>query len=83
MDLDVRLQISSVSRTSLLDQVVRDTQLLEKLHIMDYSLLLGIHFPAWGDDHWAPPHAPPVSLMLFSRSGPLTRCVYFVGVFRG
>ena len=35
-----------------------DCGLLERLGVMDYSLLLGVHFMRWGDEHWVPPGAP-------------------------
>eukprot|EP00884_Botryococcus_braunii_P003587 jgi/Botrbrau1/13229/Bobra.0199s0002.1 len=57
LDLDVRLEVAPAARAALLEQVARDTQLLEKLHIMDYSLLLGLHFPTWGNSNWVPPNS--------------------------
>jgi hypothetical protein len=32
-----------------------DTEFLEKLHVIDYSLLLGVHFLRWGESDWHPP----------------------------
>lgn len=75
LDLDVQVEVGGAQRAALLEQVARDTQLLEKLHIMDYSLLLGLHFPSWGASTWRP---PPVHLVCPSclpplRSGPRPR----------
>ena len=32
-----------------------DCELLERLKVMDYSLLLGVHYLNWGDGTWHPP----------------------------
>ena len=36
-------------------QLRRDLELLERLHVIDYSLLLGVHFQRWGNASWHPP----------------------------
>ncbi|OBZ86485.1 Phosphatidylinositol 4-phosphate 5-kinase its3 [Choanephora cucurbitarum] len=38
-----RLELGKIKRSLLLDQLHRDVELLAKLDIMDYSLLIGIH----------------------------------------
>jgi len=58
LDLDVRLALSARAHAALMAQLAADTALLQALHVMDYSLLLGLHFPRWGADRWRPPHAP-------------------------
>lgn len=60
LDVDVRLSISRRAHAALMAQLAADTQLLQALHVMDYSLLLGLHFPRWGADRWFPPHSPAV-----------------------
>ncbi|KAL4513256.1 hypothetical protein Ndes2437A_g09168 [Nannochloris sp. 'desiccata'] len=35
--------------------IAADAEFLEKLHVMDYSLLLGVHFLRWGNEEWYPP----------------------------
>ena len=39
----------------LMGQLGRDCALLESLRVMDYSLLLGVHYLSWGADKWIAP----------------------------
>lgn len=57
LDLDVRLAVPARAHAALMAQLAADTRLLQELHVMDYSLLLGLHFPRWGADRWYPPHS--------------------------
>lgn len=54
-DIDMQLQLHGGAYKGLMTQIRKDTDLLERLHVMDYSLLLGVHFNAWGDEQWHPP----------------------------
>ena len=58
--MDVRLAVPARAHAALMAQIAADTQLLQALHVMDYSLLLGLHFPRWGAGRWYPPHSAPV-----------------------
>lgn len=55
LDIDFRLVLNTGTYDQLMGQLGRDCALLESLHVMDYSLLLGIHFLSWGPDEWFPP----------------------------
>ena len=44
LDLEYTFQLDDDFATRLRQQLVADCTLLERLHIMDYSLLLGVHF---------------------------------------
>ena len=57
LDLDVRLAVPARAHAALMAQLAADTKLLQELHVMDYSLLLGLHFPRWGAGRWYPPHS--------------------------
>lgn len=43
MKQKVRIEIGEGAKTKLMDVLTNDVELLTKLHIMDYSLLVGIH----------------------------------------
>lgn len=43
MKQKVRIEIGEEAKTKLMDVLSNDIELLTKLHIMDYSLLVGIH----------------------------------------
>eukprot|EP00027_Filamoeba_sp_ATCC50430_P004402 CAMPEP_0168550528 /NCGR_PEP_ID=MMETSP0413-20121227/5692_1 /TAXON_ID=136452 /ORGANISM="Filamoeba nolandi, Strain NC-AS-23-1" /LENGTH=524 /DNA_ID=CAMNT_0008581003 /DNA_START=524 /DNA_END=2098 /DNA_ORIENTATION=+ len=45
MDLKRKLNIPVEKRKEVLQQLVNDVRFLRKINIMDYSLLLGFHFP--------------------------------------
>lgn len=68
LDVDVRLALPARAHAALLAQIATDTELLQALHVMDYSLLLGLHFPRWGSA-WFPPHSAPVRAHLRCMSG--------------
>ncbi|KAK9837682.1 hypothetical protein WJX74_002866 [Apatococcus lobatus] len=57
LDLDLCLQLDPTTHQTMLHQIDADVALLEQLHVMDYSLLLGVHYSSWGDDQWQPPPA--------------------------
>ena len=56
LDVDFRLQLKHVYHDQLMRQIQADAALLERMHVMDYSLLLGIHYVEWGSS-WYPPHS--------------------------
>lgn len=43
------------THTAVMRQLDADCALLERLNVMDYSLLLGVHFVRWGNERWSPP----------------------------
>ena len=55
LDLDLQLQLDPNSYEGLMAQLTSDCELLERLKVMDYSLLLGVHYLNWGDGTWHPP----------------------------
>ena len=55
LDIDFQLVLNAATYDQLMEQLQRDTALLESLRVMDYSLLLGVHYLSWGPDQWAPP----------------------------
>lgn len=55
LDIDFQLLLNAGTYDQLMEQLQRDCALLESLHVMDYSLLLGVHYLTWGPDEWAPP----------------------------
>lgn len=55
LDIDFQLLLNAGTHDQLMEQLQRDCALLESLHVMDYSLLLGVHYLTWGPDEWAPP----------------------------
>ena len=44
LDVDFRLQLKDDLYKKLMRQIQADAGLLERVHVMDYSLLLGIHY---------------------------------------
>lgn len=44
LDVDFRLQLKDELYKKLMRQIQADAGLLERMHVMDYSLLLGIHY---------------------------------------
>ncbi|PRW20830.1 Phosphatidylinositol 4-phosphate 5-kinase 2 isoform A [Chlorella sorokiniana] len=54
-DLDMQLILPQEQYGGVLRQLRRDLDLLQRLHVIDYSLLLGVHFARWGDAGWHPP----------------------------
>eukprot|EP00798_Chlamydomonas_sp_ICE-L_P000635 gene635-2071_t len=46
LDLDVNIKIANPAYKRLMDQIAADAKFLAQIKVMDYSLLLGIHFPS-------------------------------------
>ncbi|CAI5961401.1 unnamed protein product [Closterium sp. NIES-64] len=65
LDLDLAFLLHPPWRPLLLQQIAADCAFLEQQHIMDYSLLLGVHFKATG-----PPPAPIVTITDAHLDGP-------------
>ena len=55
LDIDFQLVLNAATYDQLMEQLARDCALLESLNVMDYSLLLGVHYLSWGSEHWFPP----------------------------
>ena len=55
LDIDFKLVLTAGTYDQLMGQLQRDCALLESLRVMDYSLLLGVHYLSWGPDQWDPP----------------------------
>ncbi|CAK0741103.1 hypothetical protein CVIRNUC_001300 [Coccomyxa viridis] len=55
LDVDMRLALAKGAYGALMRQIEADAALLARMGVMDYSLLLGVHYPKWGDDTWLPP----------------------------
>ena len=53
--MDMRLALQTRAHASLLKQIEADAALLARMGVMDYSLLLGVHYPNWGETAWYPP----------------------------
>ncbi len=55
LDIDFQLVLNAAIYDQLMGQLGRDCALLESLRVMDYSLLLGVHYLSWGADQWIAP----------------------------
>jgi len=55
LDIDFQLVLNAATYDQLMGQLGRDCALLESLRVMDYSLLLGVHYLSWGADEWIAP----------------------------
>lgn len=55
LDVDMRLALAKGAHGALIRQIEADAALLARMGVMDYSLLLGVHYPKWGDEAWFPP----------------------------
>lgn len=55
LDLDMQFECEASERDSLLQNLRADAKFLQRLGVIDYSLLLGVHFLEWGEDTWCPP----------------------------
>lgn len=53
--MDMRLALAKGAYGALMCQIEADAALLARMGVMDYSLLLGVHYPRWGDRAWYPP----------------------------
>ena len=53
--MDMKLSLSPGLHAGLMEQIASDVALLERCHVMDYSMLLGVRFTAWQPDEWHPP----------------------------
>ena len=51
----IQLELSSERYHALMSMLERDVLFLKKLKVIDYSLLLGVHFISWGENSWYPP----------------------------
>lgn len=56
-DVDMQLVLPAKQHDAVLRQLQRDLELLGRLRVIDYSLLLGVHFLRWGNGAWHPPFA--------------------------
>jgi 1-phosphatidylinositol-4-phosphate 5-kinase len=54
-DIDLKFELTAEQHAAFMQQLAADAEFLEKLHVMDYSLLLGVHFVRWGNEEWYPP----------------------------
>ena len=74
LDIDFQLLLNAGTYDQLMEQLQRDCALLESLHVMDYSLLLGVHYLTWGPNEWAPPDIKvPRGAMCCNRAGYVLR----------
>ena len=55
LDLDIQFECREEERARLLRCLKADATFLQRLGVIDYSLLLGVHFSRWGEDLWCPP----------------------------
>ena len=55
LDINFQLLLNAATYDQLMGQLGRDCALLESLRVMDYSLLLGVHYLSWGADEWIAP----------------------------
>ena len=53
--MDMRLALHKRAHMALMKQIEADAALLAHMGVMDYSLLLGVHYPKWGETTWYPP----------------------------
>lgn len=58
LDIDMKFELSSERYGVLMSTLKRDIQFLAKRRLIDYSLLLGVHFISWGENEWYPPSEP-------------------------
>jgi 1-phosphatidylinositol-4-phosphate 5-kinase len=54
-DIDLKFELTAEQHEAFMQQLEADAEFLERLHVMDYSLLLGVHFIRWGNEEWYPP----------------------------
>lgn len=58
LDIDMKFELSSENYSTLMSTIKSDVQFLAKRKLIDYSLLLGVHFISWGENEWYPPCEP-------------------------
>ena len=58
LDVDVALALDARTHAELSRALRDDTAFLERLGLIDYSLLLGVHFGGWAAGSWRPPGSP-------------------------
>jgi 1-phosphatidylinositol-4-phosphate 5-kinase len=55
LDIDLKFELTAEQHVAFMQQLTADAEFLERLHVIDYSLLLGVHFIRWGNEEWYPP----------------------------
>ena len=71
--MDMRLAMQKRAHAALVKQIEVDAALLARMGVMDYSLLLGVHYPKWGDGTWYPPtgnHTVHIQLLCHTERPP-------------
>ena len=58
--MDFRLQLKDELYKKLMKQIQADAGLLERMHVMDYSLLLGIHYTEDSETNQKVCASPPI-----------------------
>ena len=58
LDVDLALALDARTHAELTRALRADAAFLERLGLIDYSLLLGVHFGGWAPGCWRPPGAP-------------------------
>lgn len=67
--MDMRLALQKRAHAALMKQIEADAALLAHMGVMDYSLLLGVHYPKWGETSWYPPAGSPTVCLQVPVSG--------------
>jgi len=58
LDIDMKFEIATERYRLLMSALERDVNFLSNRKMIDYSLLLGVHFISWGENEWCPPGEP-------------------------
>ena len=53
--LTTQIELSVDRYKNLIEKIEEDVEFLSSMNVIDYSLLLGVHFISWGDDEWYAP----------------------------